>query len=200
MFSKINDDVYKRLESAVLEIFSQSDFHKASVRAIAKHAGISFSTIYKNFDSKEDLLFAYIDIWLGDLTDRIVDHLQGIKDLKEKLRKVFWIQLDYYEKNPKFGRILFMTLPMQTWMGNKSFHQKKMVSLFLDVIKKGQEEGALDPNVRAGVMLDFMLGLVQRAFFMWMSRGQKESLSDSADQYFKMVWRSISKPDVPYGF
>lgn len=200
MFSKINDDVYKRLESAVLEIFSQSDFHKASVRAIAKHAGISFSTIYKNFDSKEDLLFAYIDVWLGDLTERIIDHLQGIKDLKEKLRKVFWIQLDYYEKNPKFGRILFMTLPMQTWMSDKSFHQKKMVSLFLDVIKKGQDEGVLDPNVRAGVMLDFMLGLVQRAFFMWMSRGQKGSLAESADQYFKMVWRSISKPDVPYGF
>ncbi len=200
MFSKINDDVYKRLESAVLEIFSQSDFHKASVRAIAKHAGISFSTIYKNFDSKEDLLFAYIDIWLGDLTDRIIDHLQGIKVLKEKLRKVFWIQLDYYEKNPKFARILFMTLPMQTWMSDKSFQQRKMVSLFLDVIKKGQEEGVLDPNVRAGVMLDFMLGLVQRSFVMWMSREQKESLSESADQYFKMVWRSISKPDVPYGF
>ncbi len=58
IFNQLNPDVNRRLEAAVLEIFSESDFHKASIRAIAKKAGISFSTIYKHFDSKEKLLFA----------------------------------------------------------------------------------------------------------------------------------------------
>ncbi|WP_207678308.1 TetR/AcrR family transcriptional regulator [Desulfonema magnum] len=192
MFSELRPDIHKRLEAAVLEIFSESDFHKANIREIAKRAGVSFSTIYTYYGSKEGLLFACVDIWMGKLTERIIDHLQGIEDLKEKLRKVFWVQLDYYEKNPGLGKILFMTLPMNTWMTDKTFEQKKMINLFLDVLRQGQKEGVLNADVRAGVLLDFILGLVQRSFFMWIARGQKESLSGQANTLFEMVWRAIS--------
>lgn len=189
-----NPEIQKRLESAVLDIFSESDFHKANIRTIAKKAGVSFSTIYGHYGSKERLVFAVVDIWLGKLTDRIIDHLQGIEDLKEKLRKVFWLQLDYYEKNQGLAKILFMTLPMKTWMADRTFQQKKMMNLFLEVLKHGQKEGILNPKVKAGVLLDFMMGFVQRSFFMWVSRGQKESLISQANVLFEMVWRAISNP------
>ena len=55
-----------------------------------------------------------------------------------------------------------------------------MINLYLDVLKEGQKAKVLNPNVRAGVLLDFMLGTVQRSFFMWVSRGQKESLAEQA--------------------
>ncbi len=180
-----------------MEIFSHSDFHKANIRDVAKKAGVSFSTIYKHYGSKERLVFAYVDIWLGKLTERIVDHLQGIENLKEKMRKVLWLQLDYYERNPNLGRILFMTLPMATWMADESFRQIKMINLYLEVLKKGQADGILNPNVRAGVLLDFMLGLVQRSFAMWIQRGQQGSLAAEANDLFVMVWRGITHPDLP---
>jgi AcrR family transcriptional regulator len=187
-------EIQKRLETAVLEIFSESDFHQANIRTVAKKAGVSFSTIYGYYGSKEGLVFAVVDVWLGKLTDRIIDHLQGIEDLKEKLRKVFWLQLDYYERNQGLAKILFMTLPMKTWMVDKTFEQKKMMNLFLEVLSQGQREGILNPNVRAGVLLDFMMGFVQRTFFMWVSRGQKDSMIAQANQLFEMVWRAISAP------
>ena len=191
----LRPDVHDRLESAVLEIFSNSDFHKANIREVARKAGVSFSTIYSHYGSKERLLFAFVDVWLGKLTDRIVDHLKGIEDLKEKMRKVLWLQLDYYERHPGLGRILFMTVPMKTWMADESFRQKKMINLYLDVLKEGQRSRVLNPNVRAGVLLDFMLGLVQRSFFMWVSRGQRESLAGQSNVLFEMVSRAISNPD-----
>ncbi len=190
----INPEVLKRLETAVMEIFSSSDFHKANMRDVAKRAGISFSTIYNHFGSKERLLFAFVDTGLGKLTDRIVDHLKGIEDLKEKMRKVLWLQLDYYERHPELGRILFMTVPMKTWIADESFRQKKMINLYLDVLKEGQVRGQLNPDVRAGVLLDFMLGTVQRTFFMWVSRGQQGSLADQTSFLFDMVWRAIANP------
>ena len=193
--NKLSPEAHRRLEAAVLEIFSDSDFHKANIRSVAKQAGVSFSTIYSYYGSKEGLLFAFVDIWLGKLTDRITDHLQGIEDLKEKLRKVFWLQLDYYERNPGLGRILFMTLPMKTWMADETFRQPKMINLFLDALRQGQDQGVLNPRVRAGVLLDFILGMVQRSFFMWISRGQRESLTGQANILFEMVWRAISNPE-----
>ncbi|BDD89464.1 TetR/AcrR family transcriptional regulator [Desulfofustis limnaeus] len=191
-------DVHQRLEAAVLDIFSNSDFHKASIRDIADRAGVSFTTIYKHYGSKERLVFAFVDVWMGKLTDRIVDHLQGIEDLKEKLRKVFWLQLDYYERHVGLGRIVFMTLPMNTWMDDQTFAQPRMMGLMIDVLRQGQQEGILNPQVRAGTLLDFLMGFVQRSFFMWILRGQKESLAAQANTMFEMVWRGMTNPELDH--
>ena len=192
--SSLRPEVRQRLEDAVLEIFSESDFHQANIRDVAKKAGISFSTIYNHYGSKERLLFSVVDVWLGRLTDRITDHLYGIEDLKEKVRKVLWLQLDYYERHPRLGRILFMTVPMKTWMADETFQQRNMINLFLEALKDGQRRGILTPHVRAGVLLDVILGMVQRSFFMWVSRGQKESLSEQSGALFQIIWRAITVP------
>ena len=195
MLPPLRPEVSERLEKAVLDIFSNSDFHKANIRDVAKRAGVSFSTIYKHYGSKERLVFAFVDIGMGKLTDRIVDHLQGIEDLKEKLRKVFWLQLDYYERHVDLGRIVFMTLPMNTWMADKTFAQPRMMGMMIDVLRQGQKEGILNPDVRAGTLLDFLMGFVQRSFFMWILRGQKESLPAQANDMFEMVWRGMTVPN-----
>ena len=61
MFTPLKPEVYQRLEQAVLDIFSHSDFHKANIRDVANRAGVSFSTIYKHYGSKERLVFAFVD-------------------------------------------------------------------------------------------------------------------------------------------
>ncbi len=194
MLEDLNPDIHKRLEKAVLEVFSNSDFHKASIRDVAEKAGVSFTTIYKHYGSKELLVFAFVDVWMGKLTDRIIDHLQGIEDLKEKLRKVFWLQLDYYERHSDFAKIVFMTLPMKTWMADETFEQRRMFTLLMTVLRQGQKEGLLNANLKARTLLDFMMGFVQRSFFMWIQRGQEESLVGQANSMFEMVWRGIVTP------
>jgi len=174
--SKLNQDTRARLESAVLEIFSENDFHKAKIKDIASKAGISNNSIYNYYGSKEGLL-------------------QGIEDLKERLRKVFWVQMDFYERNPRIGRILFTTVPQKNWMKDKSFKQQRLINLQLDVLRKGQRDGYINPSVRAGVLLDFMNGLIQRRVTMWIYRGQKESLVGDSNMVFEMLWRAISLPE-----
>lgn len=196
MLDELNPEVQKRLESAVLEVFSTSDFHKASIRDVADRAGVSFTTIYKHFGSKEQLLFTFVNIWMKSLTDRIEDHLGGIEDLKEKLRKVFWLHLDYYERHEKLGRILFMTLPMKTWMADATFDQKKRVDMIIEVFRQGQQQGIINPRMRGGNLLDFMLGFIQRTFFMWVIRGKKGCLADEANALFEMVWQGMVNPDL----
>lgn len=196
MLKDLNPDIYRRLESAVLEVFSQSDFHKASIREIANKADVSFTTIYKHYESKERLVFAFVDVWMGKLTDRIVDHIEGVEDLQEKLRKVFWLQLDYYERHEGFGRIVFMTLPMKTWMADETFEQRRMMSLLLKVLSQGQEEGIFNDKVDATVLLDFLMGFVQRSFFMWIQRGKQDSLVERANPMFGLVWRGMLNPHM----
>ena len=92
-----------------------------------------------------------------------------------------------------------MTLPMNTWMGDKTFAQPRMMGLMIDVLRQGQKEGILNPEVRAGTLLDFLMGFVQRSFFMWILRGQQESLSGQANAMFEMVWRGMLNPEYKNG-
>ncbi len=196
MLNELNHDIHKRLEAAVLEVFSQSDFHKASIRDVAEKAEVSFTTIYKHYESKERLVFAFVDIWMGKLTDRIVDHIQGVENLQEKLRKVFWLQFDYYERHEGLGRIVFMTLPMKTWMADETFEQKRMMHLLIKLLHQGQQEGILNDRVDASILLDFLMGFVQRSFIMWIQRGKSESLVEKANTMFGMVWRGMLNPQL----
>jgi len=92
-----------------------------------------------------------------------------------------------------------MTLPMNTWMGDRTFAQPRMMGLMIEVLRQGQKEGILNSEVRAGTLLDFFMGFVQRSFFMWILRGQKESLSAQANAMFEMVWRGMLNPDYKNG-
>ena len=174
---ELKPEARKRIELAVLEIFSKTDFHRATMRQIAKKAGVSFSSIYQYYGSKEKLLFGCVDHWLNELSERMIDHLQGLENLKEKMRKVFWVTLDFHEKNPDVGRILFLTIPHKTWMSDNTYTQSKLISLFINVVKSGQKQGLLNPNVPAEVMLDFMWGFVHRHFAMWIYRDKKKTFN-----------------------
>jgi len=198
-FGQPSPEIQKKLEKAVLETFSTGDFHQANMRAIAKKAGVSFGTIYKYYQSKENLLFSFIDEWLSELIERMIDHLQGLEDIKEKLRKIFWVQLEFYEKNPDVGKIIMMTVPLKTWMTDETYKQERMTEILLRVLREGQQKGVLDPGVPTLVLLDVMHAMVARTFTMWMYRGQKESLAAQASLLFEMVWRAISNPDHASG-
>jgi len=187
--------IKKRLEEAVLVVFSEGDFHRADMRTIARKAGVSFETIYKYYGSKEQLLFTFVNEWLSGLTERIVDQVQSIEDTKEKIRKMFWIQLDFYEENPRVGIILYMTIPYKTWLTDKCFKQKKLIDFILAVLREGQEKGILNPNVPPSMMMDIIFGIILRCFLMWIYRGKKPSLTGQTPVLFDMIWKAISKPE-----
>ena len=191
---KPNSSVRKRLEPVVKETFPSSDFHQLGMREIAAKAGVGSTTIYRHYRSKENLLFSFINEWLARLVDRMIDHLQGIEDIKERLRKVFWVQLDFYERNPEIGKIILMTVPRQDWMGDESFQQTRLMGIFFELLKKGQENSRFDPHVRVDFHLDIVLGLVNRAFTMWIYRGRNYGLAEQANVLFELMWRGISNP------
>lgn len=57
------------------------------------------------------------------------------------------------------------------------------------------EQAVLNRHVRAGVLLDLLMGFVQRSFFRWILRGLQGSLGDQATVMFDLVGRGMANPD-----
>jgi AcrR family transcriptional regulator len=193
----LSSDIRDKLERSVLKIFSEKDFHNANMRELARNAGVSMETIYNTYGNKEEMLFSFIDYWLHQQIERLLDHLKGIKNTKEKLRKLFWVQLDFYERNPDIGKILFLTVPFINWMKQDSYRQAEFINdQLLGILRQGQEDGTLLKDVPLEFFVDLIFGQVTRMFTMWVYRGQKESLAGLGDIAFEMIWRGIANPDV----
>ncbi len=192
----ISPDIKRRIEAAVLATFSEQEFHKVSLIEIARQANVSLQTIYKYYGSKEALLFGTLDTHLGALASRLIDHLEGIENYEDRMRKVFWVILDYFESNPRVGRILASSVYLNTWSRNDTFRQPELFAVFTRVLREGRDKGILTDEVDEKVLLDLLLGFASRAITMWVLRGQPPGLRDQANPMFRLLWRAMRRPDL----
>ncbi|MBI3380379.1 MAG: TetR/AcrR family transcriptional regulator [Aquabacterium sp.] len=190
--STMRADTLSRIEKAVLELFSNQDFHEVSLLDVAKAANVSLQTIYKYFGSKEVLVYAMLDVMLGRLAERMLDHLQGIDDARERLRKTFWVTLDYMDKHPAVMMLLFTAVPVSKHKNIRIYESPELMTAFLGVFKDGQARGVLNKQVSSKVLLDVFMGIIGRVVLMHIVRGEKRPLIDQFDELFHIVWRAMS--------
>lgn len=187
-------DTRQRIERAVIDAFSRDEFHRVNLIDIARSASVSLQTLYKYYGNKETLLFATLDRCLQQLEARLVDHLHGIADCKERLRKVFWIILDFTEAQPDVIQMMMSSVYLATWHQQDSFRNPLLFDPFLKVLREGRECGVLNDAVDEKILLDFILGVVFRLAQMYVHRGRKQSLTAQSDALFEMLWRAIANP------
>ncbi len=189
-------EVKAKLEGAVKELFSEKDFHQVNMRCIAQRTGIGLNTIYLHYESKEKLLFSFIDEWIQNLDNKLLEHLQGLEDIKERVRKTIWVILDFYEKNPDIATIVMMTVPFKTWATDNTFKQKDLSVRVINLFREGQDKGVLNPDISPEIMFDVLYGIMHRAVYIWLYLNRKEQLTSNAGIYFYMIWRAIEKPCI----
>ncbi len=192
--NKMDIQTRTRIEEAVLDIFAEREFHRVGLIEIARGANVSLQTLYKYYGSKEALLFSALDTALGRLATRMVDHLEGIEDFKERLRKVFWVTLDYFEKHPKVAQIVMSSVYLNTWRKQENFQNPVLFGTFLKVLGEGRSRGVLTDEVDEKYLLDYIMGVMFRLVQMYILRGQKEAPTKQAGPLFEMLWRAIAKP------
>jgi len=189
-------DTLSRIERAVLTLFSTRDFHEVTLLDVAKEARVSLQTIYKYFGSKEVLVYAMLDVMLGRLAERMIDHLQGIDDARERLRKTFWVTLDYMDKHPAVMMLLFTAVPVSRHQNIGIYESPELMGAFMGVFKDGQARGVLNRRVSAKILLDIFMGIIGRVVLMHIVRREKQSLLEQFDELFHILWRALSADEA----
>ncbi len=193
---RASDEIHKRLEVAVIKVFSEVDFYQANMREIARNAGMSFGTIYKYYKNKDHLLFEFIRYWFSRLQDRIRDHLQGIEGTREKLRKLIWVQLDYFERNEDIGRIIWIRTPNSAWMADETYEANPLLEIILEILREGQARGVIDSSIRTALCVNLITSTTSWAFIDWIYQGQERGLTNELDPIFEVIWRAVATPEL----
>ena len=191
----LKPDTRRRIERAVLAIFAEREFYRVGLIEVARASSVSLQTIYKYYGSKEALLFSCLDARLSELAARMIDHLQGIADYKERLRKTFWVVLDYFEQNPQVAQLILSSVYVNTWRKHANYQNPLLFGTFMKVLADGRGRGILNDAVDEKILLDYIFGILARLVQTHVHRGNGNALTANANTYFEMLWRAIATPD-----
>ncbi len=100
-----------KIITSAVDIMIAKGFQKATMREIAKHAGMGDATIYNYFSTKESILYAYYE-------ERIKDTIKHLKlidkfneyTFQEQLQTFFETELDLFLQDREFVQKTFKTV------------------------------------------------------------------------------------------
>lgn len=190
-FPHVPEKLKQRLYPAVLELFSDNDFHRVNIRAISNRSGVSSGTIYKYFRSKEDLIFTILDEYISQISGLLSNHIAGMVDIKEIFRKVFWVTMDFYDRNPGVAIAAFVTVPMRTWMQDGSYRREDDLSTLKQHIDRARKEGKIDPAISFRQIIDAYYMVCYRYIHNWYYAGMQYRLTEKIDAYFQLFWKIV---------
>ena len=188
----ITEKLKDRLYPVVLRQFSLKDFHAVNIRDISKESGISTGTLYKYYSSKEELLFSIIDEKLRELGSLMRIHIEGLEDIREMFRKLIWVTMNFFDKNPELAITVFITVPLKSFMANKAYKRETEVDILNGIVEKAKKRGALISEEESRYFADLYLMVTHRQIQNWYMHGRKWNLTDNMNQFFDFFWRVVA--------
>ncbi len=192
--SEIPEKIKVRLYPVVLSQFSQNDFHEVNIRSISSESGLSSATIYKYFKTKEGLLFRIINEQISELGNLIRTHISGLKSTSEIFRKVFWVTMDFFDRNPELAITAFITVPLKNFMKSGSYTRKTEIDILNEIVGRARKDKTIDSEIKKHQIADLYFMISQRHIHNWYYYGMKWKLADTIEEFFNYFWKTV-KPE-----
>lgn len=193
--SEMRPATLDKIEKAVRQLFAGHDASDITMIQIANAANVSLQTLYKYFGDKQTVLYTIMDLVLGRLAARMMDHLQGIDSVEDRLRKTLWVCLDFVDTQPDAVMVL-SKVSIARFHNIAIYKNKELINAFLSVLEDGQKRGVLVDTVPLHILFDVFMGFVSRLGIMQNIRQADTPLNANFDVLFGMLWRSMSKPEI----
>ena len=179
-----------RILEAARAIFEELGYYDAGLGAVAKKAGVSRQAIYLHFPSKAELLTAlHLHIFATDVVPAVERHpITDAVSALDALDAMIAVDVDVVSKVWRIHEALQMARRQHPEVeATLRPREEERYRELLDLGRRLKREGALPPNIRAGMFADMLWGL--------MSVGTYRSLvierGWSLDQYRRWVRHTI---------
>jgi len=190
----------ERIIEAAFSVFNNVDFATATIRDIASASGISPASIYKHFKSKEDMLDAITVEKIRQMDAELRNHLVGIKGVINKLRKITWFYLNFYDHNKPIAWTLYITTSPTIWKKSRRAWETAVLTgrLFKDIINEGQKSGEISRDLNIWVVEMMYFGALRHICIFSLLRTRSKlvnRMSDVADDLTELIYGAIKSID-----
>ncbi len=180
------------LRKAALKVFCRKGYHYASIRDIAKEAGIQMGSVYYYVNTKEDLLESALTSDLDEMTATIEQIANRNLSPEEKLREAIYAHMSFVSENLD-GLGVFM----QDWHSLSADREATVIArrdyyegLFRKIIEEGITSGDFS-DVDARLVTFAIFGMCNY-LFIWFSPNGKLSAREIAEGFANLLLNGLA--------
>ncbi len=183
---------HQRILTAAQEVFAKEGFRNAEVKTIATRAGVGKATIYKHFESKEDLLLSIVKSQFEAIRDIALTHLVGAGLPLQRFEKTCYAIADFLVQNRDFSKVLISEAgefmhEIQKLHQTVVIENRAFAGAFFDAMKS---EGHL-PDIANETLLNLLMNLTIGTIYSW-TLNPEQDLKKEVEQLLGL-WNLNSK-------
>ena len=152
-----------KIAKAMRTLLAHKDFNAITTAEIARESGMNEALIYRYFKDKRGLLHQVLADDLEDFNKQILMDIEGVKGALNKLQKLIWSQINYYDKNRIPAKILL--LEVRSYKGYFESETYRMVRdyahLVTDIINEGIENGEIRNDISPKHLRRIVIGSIE---------------------------------------
>ena len=178
-----------RILEAARDIFAREGFRDAEVKTIAKQAGVGKATIYKHFESKDDILLKIVEENFHALRNIALQHLVGGGHPFDRLEKTCTAMAKFLNSNKDFSKVLIKEagefMPeIQKLHATVVEANAQFADAFFDVLK----EQKIIPDIPNQTLLELLMNLTIGTVYAWTLNDDRDLVEDV--KHLFDLWRN----------
>jgi AcrR family transcriptional regulator len=186
-----HDEIFR----AASKVFISRGYHRATVREIAREAGLSLGGLYSYVRTKEDLLYLVFDKLTTTLRQGIRHAIKGIDDPVEQMRAALRADLETTERYQDEILLMYQETKSLDPASMRAVLEREAdyVRFFEDILRSGYERGVFtgDPRLSAD-LISFLCSVV--GLRRW-SLGRRFTAAYVQDGLIAFILRGLGVPE-----
>jgi len=178
---------------AARRVFEDVGYERASVAQIAAAAGVSEATVYKYFESKQDLLHQVFEAWMTPDLEILERDLFKHKGAGERLRALAVHHLDEMSRSTGLHRLVYRELRWEGYRDSPFYKlNQRYAGLVERVVAEGIADGEIRGDVDARLTRDVFFGGLEHAGWRMVSGGRKIDVVPLAEKLAAQIYRGVA--------
>lgn len=182
----------QQILNAALRVFARDGISRARIADIAAEAGISTSTLYEYYKSKEDLAY---DVPMSHLASFFEEYRQAVGDktgARERLQLYLSMSADYAREHAEWARLLYLEIWPSVFVSDTDLRHSiddfSRVVIFL--LQQGIDEG-LWPKRNPYQTAAILIGGLNQVIITWLLYRQPRNLTKAGNEVVERVLRMM---------
>lgn len=178
----------KILLTEAAKLFREKSYEAATLRELAKRAGIKGGSVYYHFSSKQEILYNIMDYTMTELTFQLKESVKKASDFTGKFRNAIETHIIYHINNLDMTHVTdseIRSLTVENY-DNISKKRKKYENIFSGILAEGIKSGLL--NIKNSKLAAFAILQMCTGVSYWYNDKGPLGVDDIVEVYFEFAY------------
>ncbi|HEX8727511.1 MAG TPA: helix-turn-helix domain-containing protein [Ktedonobacterales bacterium] len=186
-------ELRQRIYDAALALFRRQGVAGATIREIAREAGVGVGTFFNYFESKEDVLAALGHQRHERMKALLADPAMDALSARERIERIMRALIEEMEEEPSLSRAV-----VRAALGSPAlFHGERarfvaLADLFAEILRAGQAHGEVAADCDAEVASHLLISIYATLTLDWAEGANGYAPLPTLLAHVDTLWRGIA--------